>query len=162
VAGKAVSKMTDSLKDRVTVELKDAMRGGDKVRLAALRLISAAFKDREIQNRGTGKDESLSEAGMQDILARMIKQRRESAETYEKGGRPELAAAEKAEIAIIEEFLPRQLSIAEMEAAVSGVVKELDASGLKDMGRVMGVLKERHAGQMDFAKAGAMVKSLLG
>jgi uncharacterized protein YqeY len=154
--------MTDSLKDRVTVELKDAMRGGDKVRLATLRLISAAFKDREIQNRGTGKDESLSEAGMQDILARMIKQRRESAETYEKGGRPELAAAEKAEITIIEEFLPRQLSIAEMEAAVSGVVKELDASGLKDMGRVMGVLKERHAGQMDFAKAGAMVKSLLG
>jgi uncharacterized protein YqeY len=162
VAGKAVSKMTDSLKDRVTVELKDAMRGGDKVRLATLRLISAAFKDREIQNRGTGKDESLSEAGMQDILVRMIKQRRESAETYEKGGRPELAAAEKAEITIIEEFLPRQLSIAEMEAAVSGVVKELDASGLKDMGRVMGVLKERHAGQMDFAKAGAMVKSLLG
>jgi uncharacterized protein YqeY len=105
------------------------MRGGDKVRLATLRLISAAFKDREIQNRGTGKDESLSEAGMQDILVRMIKQRRESAETYEKGGRPELAAAEKAEITIIEEFLPRQLSIAEMEAAVSGVVKELDASG---------------------------------
>jgi uncharacterized protein YqeY len=154
--------MSDSLKDRVMIELKDAMRGGDKVRLATLRLISAAFKDREIQNRGTGKDESLSEAGMQEILVRMIKQRRESAETYEKGGRPELAAAEKAEIAIIEEFLPRQLSIAEMEAAVSGVVKELDASGLKDMGRVMGVLKERHGGQMDFAKAGAMVKSLLG
>jgi uncharacterized protein YqeY len=154
--------MSDSLKDRVMIELKDAMRGGDKVRLATLRLISAAFKDREIQNRGTGKDESLSEAGMQEILVRMIKQRRESAETYEKGGRPELAAAEKAEITIIEEFLPRQLSIAEMEAAVSGVVKELDASGLKDMGRVMGVLKERHAGQMDFAKAGAMVKSLLG
>jgi uncharacterized protein YqeY len=154
--------MSDSLKDRVMIELKDAMRGGDKVRLATLRLISAAFKDREIQNRGTGKDESLSEAGMQEILVRMIKQRRESAETYEKGGRPELAAAEKAEIAIIEEFLPRQLSIAEMEAAVSGVVKELEASGLKDMGRVMGVLKERHGGQMDFAKAGAMVKSLLG
>lgn len=154
--------MSDLLKDRVMIELKDAMRGGDKVRLATLRLISAAFKDREIQNRGTGKDESLSEAGMQEILVRMIKQRRESAETYEKGGRPELAAAEKAEIAIIEEFLPRQLSIAEMEAAVSGVVKELDASGLKDMGRVMGVLKERHGGQMDFAKAGAMVKSLLG
>jgi uncharacterized protein YqeY len=77
--------MTDSLKDRVMMELKDAMRGGDKVRLATLRLISAAFKDREIQNRGTGKDESLSEAGMQEILVRMIKQRRESAETYEKG-----------------------------------------------------------------------------
>ena len=154
--------MTASLRDQVNSQLKDAMRSGDKVRLATLRLISAAFKDREIQNRGTGKDESLTEAGMQEILVRMIKQRRESADTYEKGGRPELAAGEKAEIAIIEEFLPRQLSITEMETAVSSVVKELDASGLKDMGRVMAVLKERHAGQMDFAKAGAMVKAALG
>ena len=99
---------------------------------------------------------------MQEILSKMIKQRRESAETYEKGGRPELAATEMAEIEIIEEFLPRQFSVAEIEAAVSGVVKELDASGLKDMGRVMSVLKDRHAGQMDFAKAGAAVKNLLG
>lgn len=154
--------MTDTLRDRVSAQMKDAMRGGDKVRLATLRLISAAFKDREIQNRGTGKDESLSEAGMQEILAKMIKQRRESTETYEKGGRPELAQAEKAEIAIIEEFLPRQLSVQEMEAAVAAAVSELDASGLKDMGRVMGVLKQRYAGQMDFGKAGAMVKSALG
>jgi len=142
--------------------MKDAMREQDKMRLSTLRLISAAFKDREIQNRGTGKDNSLIESGMQEILAKMIKQRRESAETYEKGGRPELAATEVAEIEIIEEFLPRQLSLAEIEAAVSGVVKELDATGLKDMGRVMAVLKERHAGEMDFAKAGATVKKLLG
>jgi uncharacterized protein len=98
---------------------------------------------------------------MQEILAKMIKQRRESAETYEKGGRPELAQAEKAEIAIIEEFLPRQLSVQETEAAVSAVVAEMGASGLKDMGRVMGVLKERYAGQMDFGRAGSMVKSAL-
>lgn len=154
--------MTDSLKDQVNSQLKDAMRGGDKVRLATLRLISAAFKDREIQNRGTGKDDSLSEAGMQEILVKMIKQRRESAETYDKGGRPELAASERSEIVIIEEFLPKQLSGGEIEKIVSEVVAELGASGLKDMGRVMGVLKERHAGQMDFGKAGAMVKAALG
>lgn len=154
--------MSDSLRDKVNAQMKDAMRDGDKLRLATLRLISAAFKDREIQNRGTGKDESLGEAGMQEILAKMIKQRRESAETYEKGGRPELAQGEKAEIAIIEEFMPRQLSVQEMEAAITKVVEELDASGLKDMGRVMGMLKERHAGEMDFARAGAMVKSRLG
>ena len=154
--------MSDSIRDRVSALMKEAMREQDKTRLSTLRLISAAFKDREIQNRGTGKDDSLTEAGMQEILSKMIKQRKESAETYEKGGRPELAATEKAEIEIIEEFLPRQLSIAEIEAAVSGVVKELDASGLKDMGRVMGVLKERHAGQMDYGKAGAIVKNLLG
>lgn len=154
--------MSDSLRDRVSSVMKDAMRGQDKTRLSTLRLISAAFKDKEIQNRGTGKDESLSEAGMQEILTRMIKQRRESAETYDKGGRPELAEKERTEITIIEEFLPRQLSIAEMEAVVSGVVRELDANGLKDMGRVMAVLKERHAGEMDFGKAGGIVKGLLG
>ena len=154
--------MTDSLRDQVNMQLKDAMRSGDKARLSTLRLISAAFKDREIQNRGTGKDESLTEAGMQEILVRMIKQRRESAESFDKGGRPELAAAERAEVTVIEEFLPEQLGIAETEAAVAAVVVELDASGLKDMGRVMAVLKERHAGQMDMARAGAMVKARLG
>jgi uncharacterized protein YqeY len=154
--------MTDSLRDRVNQHLKDAMRSGDKTRLSTLRLISAAFKDREIQNRGTGKDESLTEAGMQEILVRMIKQRRESAESYEKGGRPELAASEREEVTIIEEFLPEQMGHAETEVAVASVVKELEASGLKDMGRVMGVLKERFAGQMDMARAGAMVKARLG
>ena len=154
--------MSDSIRDRVSAHMKEAMRDQDKTRLSTLRLISAAFKDREIQNRGTGKDDSLTESGMQEILSKMIKQRRESAETYEKGGRPELAATEAAEIAIIEEFLPRQLSASEVTAVVSDVVKELDATGLKDMGRVMAVLKERHAGEMDFAKAGAAVKNLLG
>lgn len=154
--------MSDSLAERINKALKTAMREQDKVRLSTLRLISAAFKDREIQNRGTGKDESLTEAGMQEILAKMIKQRRESADTYDQGGRPELAERERAEIVIIEEFLPRQLSVAEMEAAISGVVKELGAESLKDMGRVMGVLKERYGGQMDFGKAGGIVKGLLG
>jgi uncharacterized protein YqeY len=154
--------MSDSIRDRVSAHMKEAMRDQDKTRLSTLRLISAAFKDREIQNRGTGKDDSLTESGMQEILSKMIKQRRESAETYEKGGRPELAATEAAEITIIEEFLPRQLSATEVTAVVSDVVKELDATGLKDMGRVMAVLKERHAGEMDFAKAGAAVKNLLG
>ncbi|MGB7206761.1 MAG: GatB/YqeY domain-containing protein [Anderseniella sp.] len=153
--------MSNSLRDRISAMMKDAMREQDKLRLSTLRLISAAFKDREIQNRGTGQDEGLSEAGMQEILAKLIKQRRESAETYEKGGRPELAEAELREITIIEEFMPRQLSLAEMEAAISGVVKELDASSLKDMGRVMAILKERHAGSMDFGKAGGIVKGLL-
>jgi uncharacterized protein YqeY len=153
--------MSDSLRDRISAMMKDAMREQDKTRLSTLRLISAAFKDREIQNRGTGQDEGLTEAGMQEILAKMIKQRRESAETYDKGGRPELAENERVEITIIEEFLPRQLSAAEMEAAVSGIVKELDANSLKDMGRVMGILKERYAGQMDFGKAGGIVKGLL-
>jgi uncharacterized protein YqeY len=154
--------MSDSLAERINKALKTAMREQDKVRLSTLRLISAAFKDREIQNRGTGKDESLTEAGMQEILAKMIKQRRESADTYDQGGRPELGERERAEIVIIEEFLPRQLSVAEMEAAISGVVKELGAESLKDMGRVMGVLKERYGGQMDFGKAGGIVKGLLG
>lgn len=153
--------MTNSLRDRISAMMKDAMREQDKLRLSTLRLITAAFKDREIQNRGTGQDEGLSEAGMQEILAKMIKQRRESAETYDKGGRPELAESERREITIIEEFMPRQLSAAEMEAVISGVVKELDANSLKDMGRVMAVLKERHAGSMDFGKAGGIVKGLL-
>ena len=125
--------MSDSIRDRVSALMKEAMREQDKIRLSTLRLISAAFKDREIQNRGTGRDDSLTETGIQEILSKMIK-----------------------------EFLPRQLSDAEIEAVVSGVVKELDASGLKDMGRVMAVLKERQAGQMDFSKAGAVVKNLLG
>jgi len=153
--------MPDKLDDRINAELKAAIKAQDKRRVSTLRLIMAAFKDRVIQNRGTGKDEGLTDTGMQEILAKMVKQRRETAETYDKGGRPELAEAEREEIAIIEEFQPLQFSEDEMRAAVEAVVKELDAKGLKDMGRTMAALKERHAGQMDFAKAGAMVKGLL-
>ncbi len=130
--------------------------------MATLRLINAAFKDRDIQNRGTGKDEAPSEADLQGILSKMIKQRRESAETYDRGGRPELAEGERAEIAIIEEFLPKQLTPEEMNAAVAAVVSELECDRLSCMGKVMATLKERYAGQMDFSKASAQVKQLLG
>jgi len=153
--------MAGTLDVRINTELKAAIKAQNKRRVSTLRLIMAAFKDRIIQNRGTGKDEGLTAAGMQEILAKMVKQRRETAETYDKGGRPELAQAEREEITIIEEFQPRQLSDDEVKGAVAAVVHEIGATGLKDMGRVMAALKERHAGQMDFAKAGAMVKGLL-
>ena len=153
--------MGESLRDKINDELKAAMKAQDKRRMATLRLITAAFKDRDIQARGTGKDDSPTEADLQAILAKMIKQRRESAEVYDKGGRPELAAQEREEIAIIEEFLPRQLSSDEVEKAVSEVIAETGASGLKDMGRVMGALKAKYSGQMDMAKASQMVRERL-
>jgi len=154
--------MGQSLRDKINAELKEAMKAQDKRRVSTLRLVNAAFKDRDIQNRGTGKDDAPTESDLQAILSKMIKQRRESAETYDKGGRPELAEGERAEVVIIEEFLPTQLSEDEARAAVGTVISELDCSGLKDMGRVMAALKERHSGQMDFSKASQMVKELLG
>jgi len=154
--------MADSLRDKVNSELKAAMKARDQRRVSTLRLINAAFKDRDIQNRGTGVDESLDEAGLQAILAKMIKQRRDSARAYDDGGRPELADGERAEIAIIEEFLPRQMSADELDAAVRQTVEELDCEGLKDMGRAMAALKQKYAGQMDMGKASGLVKQLLG
>lgn len=154
--------MGQSLRDKVNAELKEAMKAQDKRRISTLRLVNAAFKDRDIQNRGTGKDEAPTEGDLQAILSTMIKQRRQSAEAYDGGGRPELADGERAEIAVIEEFLPEQMSDDDARAAVGAVIGELDCAGLKDMGRVMAALKERHAGQMDFAKASQMVKELLG
>ncbi len=154
--------MGESLRERINEELKAAMKAQDKRRMATLRLITAAFKDRDIQSRGEGKADSLSESDLQAILAKMIKQRRESAEVYDKGGRPDLAAAEREEIAIIEEFLPRQLSDEEVEQAVAEVIAETGAEGLKDMGRVMGALKAKYAGQMDFGRASRLVKERLG
>lgn len=154
--------MGESLRDKINSEVKVAMKARDQRRLSTLRLISAAIKDRDIQNRGTGKDESLDEAGLLAILGKMIKQRRESAKTYQEGGRPELAEGELAEIAVIEEFMPKQMSMDEQKQVVADIVKELECTGLKDMGRVMAALKEKFAGQMDMGKASAMVKELLG
>ncbi|WP_038033973.1 GatB/YqeY domain-containing protein [Thermopetrobacter sp. TC1] len=151
--------MGESLRDRVNEELKAAMKSQDKRRVATLRLITAAFRDREIQARGDGKE--LTEADLQALLAKMIKQRKESAEAYDAGGRPELAAQEREEIAIIEEFLPRQLTPEEMAQAVDEVIAETGAQSLKDMGRVMGALKSRYAGQMDMAQASRLVKERL-
>ncbi len=153
--------MAESLRDRVNEELKAAMKAQDKRRVATLRLITAAFRDREIQARGSGAGE-LTEADLQAILAKMIKQRKESAEAYDAGGRPDLAAQEREEIAIIEEFLPRQLSEAEIRQAVEEVIAETGAESPKDMGRVMGALKARYAGQMDMSLASRLVKERLG
>ncbi len=154
--------MGESLRDKVNAELKAAMKAQDKRRMATLRLITAAFKDRDIQARGTGRDDAPSEADLQAILAKMVKQRRESARLYDDGGRPELASAEREEIAIIEEFLPRQLSPQEMERAIAETIAETGASGLKDMGKVMGALKRKYSGQMDMGSASRLVREKLG
>ncbi len=154
--------MADDLRSRIEEELKLAIRSQDKRRMATLRLIAAAIKDRDIQARGTGKDDTPTEADLQALLMKMIKQRRESAEMYEKGGRPDLAAQEREEIAIIEEFLPRQMTDEEIAQAVAAVIEEVGAQGLKDMGKVMGALKGKYAGQMDMAKASRLVKEKLG
>ncbi len=153
--------MADGLRERVEEELKQAIKAQDKRRMATLRLISAAFRDRDIQARG-GQEKAPTEADLQAILMKLIKQRRESAEVYEKGGRPELAAAEREEIAIIEEFLPRQMSEEEITEAVAAAIAESGAASLKDMGRVMGALKEKYAGQMDMARASRLVRERLG
>ncbi len=154
--------MSEHLRDKVNDELKEAMKSQDKLRIATLRLITAAFKDRDIQSRGTGKDDRPTEADLQAILSKMVKQRRESAKAYEAGGRMDLATTEMKEIEVIEEFLPRQMSEDETRQAVAAVLKELGCEGLKDMGRTMARLKEQYAGQMDFSKASAMVKDQLG
>jgi uncharacterized protein len=152
--------MTSTLRERINSELKEAIRSQERRRMSTLRLILAAIKDRAIQNRSAGKDEQTSDAEVRDILAKMVKQRRESSQAYETGGRPELAQSERDEIVIIEEFLPRQLSDEEVRSAVHSVVSEMDG-GLKDMGKVMATLKERYGGQMDMARASALAKQML-
>lgn len=151
------------LRKRLASDLKDAMRSQDSVRVSTLRLICAAIKDRDIDARAAEHGDSdtcegVSEADIRAILARMIKQRQESARAYEQGKRPELAAREREEIAVIQSYLPKQLSPAEVERAVAKAIAETGASSVRDLGRVMAHLKERHMGQMDFAKAGAAVK----
>lgn len=150
------------MRDRINSNLKDAMRAKDAPRLSTLRLINAAIKDRDIAARGDGDDSGVSDDDILAILAKMIKQRQDSATAYEQAGRLELAEKERDEIAVIEEFLPRQLSAAEIDTAVKKAVAEVGASSIRDMGRVMGALKSKYAGQMDFGKAGGAVKGLLG
>lgn len=149
-----------ALRDRLQTELKDAMKAREVDRLSALRLINAAIKDREIAARGEGTGE-LTDADLMAILGKMVKQRQESARVYEEGGRLELAEKELNEIRVIEEFLPRQLSPDEVEAAIAAAITETGATGIRDMGRVMAALKARHTGQMDFAAAGAAIKARL-
>jgi len=148
------------MREQFTDALKTAMKKQDKRKTSTLRLILAAIKDRDIASRSEDRD-GVSDSEILDILARMIKQRRESVVTYEEAGRLELAAQEQEEIDIISTFLPKQLDDDEIDAAVTATLKEIDAAGLKDMGRAMAALKDRYAGQMDFSKASAMVKSKL-
>jgi len=150
-----------SMRDKISNALKTAMKARDTERLAALRLINAAIKDRDIVARGEGAPE-VSDAEIITVLTRMVKQRRESARAYEEAARLDLAEKEIAEIAVIEDFLPRQMSDDEIAAAVETAVTETNAASVRDIGRVMGVLKTRHAGEMDFAKAGAAIKARLG
>lgn len=149
------------LRAKIQDATKEAMRARDQVRLSTLRLIGAAIKDREIALRGEAGQAELAPEDITALLSRMVRQRQESARAYEEGGRLELAERETQEIAIIQEFLPRQLDPAEIAAAIDRAVADLGAASVRDMGRVMAALRERHAGQMDFGAAGALVKSRL-
>ena len=150
-----------TLRERITTSMKQAMRDKDAVALSTLRLINAAIKDRDIAARAEGGDDGVSEADVQKILAKMVKQRRESVRAYEEGGRLELAAQEEAEIAVIEHFLPKQLDEAQTAKAIDAAIESTAASSIRDMGKVMAVLKEAHSGQMDFGAVGPMVKNRL-
>ena len=151
------------MRERVSAALKDAMRSKEADRLSTLRLINAAIKDKDIAARGSGDDDAgVSNDDILAILGRMVKQRQESARAYEEGGRLELAEKELSEIKIIEEFLPKQLSKDEAAKAVDAAIAEVSAQSIRDMGKVMGVLKAKYTGRMDFAKAGPMVKDRLG
>ena len=148
------------LRDQFMNDLKVAMKAGDKPAVSTIRLIQAGLKDKDIEARGQGK-EPLSDDDILQLLQKMVKQRQDSARLYTEGGRPELAAQENAEIALISAFLPQQMDEAEAKTAISGVIAEIGAAGLKDMGKVMGELKARFAGKMDFGKASPLVKQLL-
>jgi len=141
--------------------LKVALKEQKKTRLSTLRLIKAAIKDREIACRAGNGNEGVGDSEVLEILSKMIKQRRESAKTYEEAGRLELSQQEQDEIVIISEFMPKQLSEDDVRQACATIVSELKAEGLKDMGRTMGALKTKYAGQMDFGKVGPMVKDQL-
>lgn len=149
------------LRERLNDSLKSAMKARDQKRVSTLRLVLAGLKDRDIANRSEESRAGIGESEIVSLLAKMIRQREESAAVYESNGRPELARAEQEEIAIIGEFLPRQLSEEETGAAARAVVAELGAGSMKDMGKVMAALKERYAGQMDPGKAGAVVRQML-
>ena len=148
------------LNDRLMEATRTAIKAREPARVSALRMISAGLKDREIAARGEGM--VMTEGDQLAFLGKMVKQRQESARAYDAGNRPELAAKEMAEIAVIEEFLPKQLGEAEVEAAIAAAVTEVGAASVKDMGRVMAALKARYTGQMDFGAAGAKIKARLG
>lgn len=150
------------LRDQINDSLKEAMKSGDKRRVSTLRLINSAIKDRDILNRTAGPDAGVNDPQIVEVMAKMVKQRQESLEIYEKAGRDELATQEREEIAIIQSFMPKQLSDDDVKAAIAQVIKDTGASSIKDMGKVMGALKAKYSGQIDFGKAGGVIKGLLG
>ena len=149
------------LRTRLNDALKAAMKAKDELSVSTLRLILAALKDRDIAARGKGNKDGIPESELLSLLQSMIKQRRESIAAYEKGGRMDLARQEASEIAVIEGFLPAQMSEKEMAAAIDAVIAAVGATSLKDMGKAMAALKQQHAGKMDFGKASALVKARL-
>ncbi|RMA40909.1 GatB/YqeY domain-containing protein [Rhodophyticola porphyridii] len=150
------------LRERINTGLKEAMREKDAIRLSTLRLINAAIKDQDINARAKGNADGVDDSEVLAILGKMVKQRQESARAYEEGGRLELAEKELNEIKVIEDFLPRQLSEEEVAKAVDEAVAEVGADSIRDMGKVMGLLKSRYTGQMDFGSVGPAVKARLG
>ncbi|WP_299352027.1 GatB/YqeY domain-containing protein [uncultured Shimia sp.] len=151
-----------SLREEINSALKQAMRDRAADRLSTLRLISAAIKDRDIAARGEGIEDGVGDDEVLKILSKMVKQRQESARTYEEGSRLDLAERELAEITVIEEFLPKQLDEDEITAAIDAAIAEIGASSIREMGKIMGALKSQYTGQMDFGKVGPMVKDRLG
>lgn len=145
------------MRAQIASDLKTAMKAGDKDKVGVLRLINAAIQTAEIEARGT-----IDDAAVLQVMTKMVKQRRDSIQQYSDGGRPDLADKEKAEIAIIEQYLPKQMDEAAVAAAIKAAIADSGAAGPKDMGKVMGVLKAKFAGQMDFQKASAAVKAALG
>ncbi len=148
------------LRDDINAHVKEAMKARDERRLSTLRMINSTIKNADIEARGQGKP-PLSDEDVLSLLQKMIKQRQESVALYEKGGREELAAQERAEIAVIEAYLPQQMSEDEVKTAIAAAVAETGAGGMKDMGKVIGALKGQYAGRMDFGKASALVKAAL-
>jgi uncharacterized protein YqeY len=148
------------LRDDINNAVKEAMKARNERKLGTLRMVNSTIKNADIEARGQGKP-PLSDAELLSLLQKMIKQRHEAVELYDKGGRAELAAHEREEIAIISAYLPKQMSEDEVKAAIGAAIAETHAAGIKDMGKVIGVLKAKYAGQMDFAKASGLVKATL-
>jgi uncharacterized protein YqeY len=150
-----------ALRDMIEEALKNALKAKAADDVSALRMVRAAIQQRDIENRGAGKAAASDEEVLQ-VLAKMVKQREESAAAFDAGKRPELAAKERGEITLIRQFMPKQMGEAEIRAAAEAAVSETGAASMKDMGKVIARLREKHAGQMDFGKASAIVKNLLG
>lgn len=152
---------TVQLRDQISAATKTAMREKDTLRLSTLRLITAAIQDRDIAARAQDRCEGIEDSEILSLLAKMVKQREESAKTYEDNGRPELADRERQEIDVVRDFMPKPLSEDEMKSVIAGLVEKSGATCLKDMGKIMGMLKSDYSGRVDMGKAGAVVKSHL-